>query len=275
MGLMLPRPTSRQSYIEWGSSSPSAFGPDKVTLTSVTAHVKTAWSELSAAVPFNCFGFSLNIQNTSASAAARLALLDIGIGAAGSEAPILSNVLCGGGGLNYPNNRNWKFFPLFIPAGARVAARYQCNVTAVAAHVGITFHGGGDFPLLPCFQRAEVIGADTATSGGTTHTVGTLAVLGSWGNIGSAITPQYSAIDCLMQSAADTAIAGLLLMEIGILSTSLGAWLFSTDGGEAFSWGFPDFPIYCRVPSGSQLQMRSLPNTNAGDSFGVGVIGYW
>lgn len=275
MGLMLPRTTSRQSYIEWGASAPSAFGPDKITLTSVTANVKTAWSELSALTPSDFFGFSLNIQNTSASAAARLALLDIGIGAAGSEVPILSNILCGGGGLNYPNNRNSKFFPLFIPEGVRVAARYQCNTTAVAAHVGITFHGGGDFPLLPCFQGAEVIGANTANSGGASHIVAVQNTLGSWGNIGSAITRQYSAIDCLMQSDTDTALAGVLIMEIGISSTSLAAWLFSTDGAEAFNWGFPDYPHYCRVPSGSQLQMRSLPQTNAADVFGVGVIGYW
>lgn len=275
MGLMIPRSTSRQSYIEWGAASPSGFGPDKVTLTSVTANVKTAWSELSASVPYDCFGFSLNIQGTSASAAARLALLDIGVGASGSEAAILSNVLCGGGGANYQNNRNWKFFPLFIPEGSRVATRYQCSVTGVAAHVGITFHGGGDFPLLPCFQRAEVIGANAATSGGASHIVAVQNTLGSWGNIGSTITHDYSAIDCLMQSDTDTAISGILTMEIGVSSTSLAAWLFTTDGAEAFSWGFPDYPHYCRVPSGSQLQMRSLPQTTAADVFGVGVIGYW
>lgn len=275
MGLMLPRPTSRQSYYEWGSTTPSGFGPDKVTLTSVTANVKTAWSELAGFTSYDIFGFSLSIQNIAASAAARTALLDIGIGAAGSEVPILSNILCGGGGANYQNNRNFKFFPLFIPAGVRVATRFQCSVTGVAAHVGVTFHGGGDFPLLPCFQGAEVIGADTATSGGASHIVAVQNTLGSWGNIGSAITRQYGAIDCLMQSATDTALAGLLTMEIGYSSTSLAAWLFTTDGAEAFSGGLPDYPHYCRVPSGTQLQMRSFPQTNAADVFGVGVIGYW
>jgi|SRR5215207_1692732 len=276
MGLMLPRPSRRMHGIEWGATTPTQYVLDKVTITTVTANVKTGWSELSASCPYHSYGFSIGVSNTAASATARRVLLDIGVGAAGSEVAILSNFPCGGGSIQYISSKYTKFFPLFIPKGARVSCRIQGAQTAVAAHVGITFHSSdnGSSPF-PMFQQADVLGVSTATSNSTDVSMGTQGAVSAWASFGSPTTRFYDALDCYVQLAsADSAITGLVYFDVGIASTLFGSWLFTTDGAEVISGAHPDLPILRHIPSGSQLQYRSTPATSVSDSFGLAFIGY-
>lgn len=95
-----------------------------------TIHTKGAWTEIAAATTARirhlmlCIG---NQQNTSRSQGAWL--LDIGVGSAGNEAPIVSNLLINSGSstLDLVSPRVIAF-PCDIPAGSRLVARSQSSI---------------------------------------------------------------------------------------------------------------------------------------------------
>jgi hypothetical protein len=116
-----------------GFSSGSTLG---TTITaSGSTNTKGSYSELVAATSRDYMGFF--IGTTGASATTKHHLLDIAIGAAGSEVVILSN-------LYILTTAMWSavptfFLPINIPAGTRISARVQ-SATASSAF-GLTLYG--------------------------------------------------------------------------------------------------------------------------------------
>ena len=94
-------------------------------LDNPTLGVKGAWVELSAAVPVDLMGLHLGPAFSGGAAAAISdGLIDIGIGPSGSEAVVVENFLW-----SSTSSENVTLQPPLvscqIPAGSRVAARYQ------------------------------------------------------------------------------------------------------------------------------------------------------
>ncbi len=90
------------------------------SMTSGAANTKGAWSEITAAVASsirfmvaNFCGWTNNSGNK---------LIDIGIGSAGSEIVVVPNLF---GSADSPGNPYVASFPVNIPAGTRIAARFQ------------------------------------------------------------------------------------------------------------------------------------------------------
>lgn len=106
-------------------------------------HTKGSWVELTSAVPERLSGLQvcLDYNGTTAGANAS-ALVDIAVGAAGSETVVVSNLFYVsttselldhfGGGLAY--------IPVEIPAGERLAARHQASSNLVST-VAVTLIG--------------------------------------------------------------------------------------------------------------------------------------
>lgn len=114
-GLMLPSTTARPNAGQ-GTQVTPAIGS------------KGSWVEVIASTSHDLFGILININTNTSSASSRNSTCDIGIGAASSETVFIADLLCGNAA-PYNVIGNWYYFPIFIKAGTRIAARGQSTVT--------------------------------------------------------------------------------------------------------------------------------------------------
>lgn len=101
-------------------------------VTGDPAHTKGAWVEIVASTAFDYHFVGITIDQTGVSAQLNNALVDVGVGAAGSESVVVPDLAMGGSqNLSYSGDVTAKaFMPLYIPAGSRVAARIQSFAAA-------------------------------------------------------------------------------------------------------------------------------------------------
>jgi hypothetical protein len=216
---------------------------------------------------FDTFGFILHITGTGASATASQAKMRILVGGATDDV-LIDNLICGyhilgASGSSY-------FFPVFIPAGIRVAAALTSPRTAITARVGIYMFGGNISPPWRVGRKVTTYGADGATgSRGTALTVtasGGAPTLNSFGNSSAghfAFLPGF-------QPETDTTITPAGYVAIGIsagaaTSDLLGQWYYGKDTGENIVGPIPAEPSYMDVPSGTQLNIMAS-NSGANDT---------
>lgn len=149
-----------------------------------TANTKGSWIELTSSTTMNASSIVLTVQKVSA---AGTFLLDIGIGASGSEQIVLSNVLVAI--QNYSEDRNPSThlrIPLAIPEGTRIAARVQHSSTAEPSlYCGLMLEYG----RVSSCGGITTYGDNTTDSGGSSVDSGAVAnTKGSWAEITSATT---------------------------------------------------------------------------------------
>jgi hypothetical protein len=160
---------SLQSHVTATTNETATFA------ISVTAHASAntigAWVELIAATTYESGGIMVQLAGLQTTATTnQRCLVDIGIGAAGSEVVIIPTLTCGNvadfgaasaTGVSY-------FFPLHIPSGVRIAARCQASTGGDIVNVAVRVYQSS-------FGRWEgarvtAYGADAANSRGTSHT---------------------------------------------------------------------------------------------------------
>lgn len=115
----------------------------------VTPNTKGSYAQLTASTTDDIAGFFMGFDNQTDPASGSVGnlywLVDIAVGGAGSEQPILPNYLLFGysvNGIALVNNMASPYFPMKIPAGSRLAARSQCSTaTSPDRRMGITFYG--------------------------------------------------------------------------------------------------------------------------------------
>lgn len=96
-----------------------------------SAHTDSDWAELIAATGFAYRWLMLGFGHTSGNLGATATwLVDIAIGAAGSEVEVVSDLLLAGGTATDQPLPGSMSFPVAIPAGVRVAARARCSSNA-------------------------------------------------------------------------------------------------------------------------------------------------
>ncbi len=118
------------------------FSPATTKGTSITAGVnsnKGAYAVLSSSTPRDYMGIVIALDFLVLGAPSDRTLLDIAIGAAGSEQIILSNYFMFNSA-GYWQAMTTPFYPIFIPAGTAVSARAQTN-NAVAQTRGLVLYG--------------------------------------------------------------------------------------------------------------------------------------
>lgn len=101
---------------------------------------KGAWVDLVASVAENSFGLLICFNANGASATSKNVVADIGIDELGgtSYRVLIADLLCGNAA-NYSLGGFWYYFPLFVPAGSRIAVRlWGTAVTSVATMVQLS-----------------------------------------------------------------------------------------------------------------------------------------
>ncbi len=141
-------------------------------------NTKGAWVELIASTTYDAIGMIVQAFADSASGSF---LLDIGIGASGSEVPLIADfqfqrLASAYGGSGQP------FIPVHVPRGSRISMRVAASSTVAvpSTRVGVQLiAGSGGTPIFG--RRTATYGAVSASSEGTLVTAGgTAHTKGAW-----------------------------------------------------------------------------------------------
>ena len=231
---------------------------------SATANTKGSWTQLVAASDHDArgIGIALNTPDDSGSPGRWDALIDIGIGAAGSEQVIVPNLLLssvfkGGNGKFY-------FFAIFIPKGSRIAARLQCSTGSRTCYVQVSL-AAALFASGAVGQKVAALGAATADSGGAgVSTSASDNTKGSWSEIVASTAEQYTGLTLTVGHRAAAVSGGAdsnFLIDIGIGGAGseqvlIGDVYTTCDyDTEDFEPKVQFFPVL--VPKGTRLAARA------------------
>ena len=144
----------------------TTVNPYVATLTSGSANVKGAWVQVEASLDYSIAGVILEYKAPST---ANYGLIDIGIGAGGSEVVVIPNI---NGLLSQADTGSTAmFFPLALPAGTRVACRFQSATGSATIGVKLQFISD-EFAGIQPVQRWADWGTVLASSSGTTVVAG-------------------------------------------------------------------------------------------------------
>jgi len=186
------------------------------SVTPGTGGTKGAWTQVFTGAQINTevFGILIFINNNSASATTRNALVDIGIDTAGGTSyEVKIPDLIGGHAAPATIGGIYYYFPLYIPAGSSVAVR-AVGTVATAFNVALTVFGKPRRPdSVICGQKVSAFGATLASATGTTVTAGTTAE-GAWTQLGSATTHPIFWWQCGMTCVDTTMTANAHTMDI-------------------------------------------------------------
>lgn len=256
---MLANP--RQNTVQLLSNLPAtpstgAFGSRATA--SASTNTKGSWTQVNASLPFDSYGFWIGIAGTATAATLTDVLLDIGIGAGGSEVVIVPDLLAGWIGTPTQDIRTL-WIPIFIPKGARVAVRCQGQIASDTVDVMFFFRGGRPDQRGELFSGCHAYGVTSSgASTGTAHTPGNSGAESSWDSLGSTLSRDYGAALLLVQGAAATTETAIAYhFELGISSVTLAEWYWMGNTGEYLVGPVPPEPASLSLPSGGQLQVRA------------------
>lgn len=236
--------------------STGAFGT-RATGSS-TINTKGSWSQVTASLPHDAYGFWLTMAGTATSATSTDMLMDIGIGAGGSEVVIVPNLLAGWIGTPTQGPRTL-FIPIFIPKGTRVAIRNQGVIASDTVDCMFHFVSGNPSMRGNLFVGCDAYGVNSSgASAGTAHTPGNTGAESTWANLGTTATKSYGAILPLIQVGTVTSLTAIAYhWELGIGGVTLAEWYFMGNTGEYINGPYPAEPAAVNIASGAQLQVRA------------------
>jgi hypothetical protein len=238
---------------------------DPVTFTcDATAHVKGAWVEAVASTTSEANQLFLTVYNINVNGQATGTLIDVGIGAAGSEVVVAENIAVGGANLNDPRMQ----FPLFVnvPTNSRIAIRGQSVVAGgKTGVVVIQTAQGSQSPA-----TVDVFGTDTSTSTGTTPGLNL-----AWNEIVASTTQNYAWFVAVFSGSAPVVGNTTTVLRIGTGAAGSESVVRSVtvrhNSAEAF--GIPFFePFTAQVFSGKNIPIGTrLAVSAVGSLAGAGV----
>lgn len=227
-------------------------------------NVKGAYGQLFAATPFATNWIALEFE-ASGTFGGELMLLDVAVGAAASEQVIISNLQ-----LEAPKDSDVPhryLFPLVIPAGSRVAARFQGETGfAQTISVHMTLISGGATSPCPAFA-VDSYGATAASLGTNVDPGGTAHTKSGWVEVAATtlrpinwLTMALSQLDVShtanMRWLIDIGVGGsgsevVLIGDILAASSSIGDFV----GPVVFQ-----YPV--SIPAGTRLAVRAQCSSN-------------
>lgn len=244
--------------------------------TGASASTKGTPAELITSTSFEVYWVRIIATNYGAAATASEGAMDILTGAA-TEDVLIPNLLmgyCGGIGAAGNGAKVWDF-PLYIPAGTRIACQAAGARTSTAFRVGIFLYGGDEQPPFRVGTRVTTYGMGTVPNG-TAITPGASGAEGTFTQITASTTEDHFALVPSFQVSADTTInLRQYSLDIGIGAATedqvMEGYWYATDSGELMGGSYNPMPCFLDVPSGTRLAMR-VSNSGANDGGYNGVI---
>lgn len=143
---------------------------------------KGAYTTLYSSLDEDTYGLTLIFQNNATSAANRVYVVDIAIGGAGSEQIIIPDLIASAASTYAAGVGLCYHFPIFLPAGTRVAFRAQGSVTTVCFCWARAYQRPQNPSMLRLGGYCEKVGLTGIV--GTALTVGTTPI-GAWASLGT------------------------------------------------------------------------------------------
>lgn len=263
--LFLPQKGMRR--IEHNLGGVGTVTPGTSVTTGATAATKGTAVQLIASTSFDAYWVRVIASNYGLAATTSRGCLDILIGAA-TEEVIIPNLLmgfCGGSGTLGEGPKTWDF-PLYIPAGSRLAAQVAGDRTSTAMRVGIVLYGGDGCPAFRVGSKVVTYGIGTVPAG-TSVTPGASGAEGSWTQITASTSEDHFAFVPSMQPpTGDTTLTPVkhTYQDLGLGAATeeamMGAeqsYIWTVGSGELCGgpWG-GSMPCFQDVPSGTRLVTR-------------------
>jgi hypothetical protein len=231
-----------------------------------SAHALSAsFVELFAATDFDTHWVTVFVHSTAGAATRTDTLLNIYVGANGSEVLLIDSLAVGWASTMSLGDFKLIGFPLFIPAGTRITAKTRSVVGSKNCQVGIIIEGCGGMPAHWVGRGVETLGENTASSTGTSVTPGTGSE-GTFTSIGTSTYRYGYVVPWSHGTLADTTQANNEIMfDIGSGGTALPGlsdFSFNSNTNEAISaWGARG--RFCNIPAGTALQLRGQASGTA------------
>lgn len=258
-----------------GTSLSTSLGT--VITASSTINTKGSYAQLVALTPVDAEGFLLQLSKPSSTTGGYL--IDIAVGASGSELVILPNVVFNNQSSSFSSMTIW--VPLAIPAGSRIAARSQSSTASGTITCNVILAEAW-FDEDQCLSNAMNFGASTSSSFGVTIDPGASAdTKGAYTQLIASTSFDVAAIQIIFDNQGGAAAAAASIL-VGIAVGASGSekvivpnLMATTAGtGQIAEPAPPDIPI--RIPAGSRIAVRGQStNTNSSTrKFGCSIIGY-
>lgn len=234
---------SRNNKTETGSVA-SATSTMTAVPSSTTADLAGSWVELVASTGFDSHLLILMARGVGTSAVA--AKLDVAVGASGSEEIIIPDLSIEGHWNVSPYESSW---PLFIPAGSRIAVRSTDSAVTSYGHLVGLYLFGNQFSETPA-----VSGKATKLSTGTyalqVDPGGTANTKGSWIEMTASTSEDHAGLVLVCTHGTNSAMAS---------GTGLFDIAFGSSGSEEVIVAdmFVDYSALERCPSG--ISGKHLP----------------
>ncbi len=237
--------------------------PGASVTTGASSNTKGTAVELIASTARESFWITVMAVGYGNNATASAGCLDILIGSA-TESVLIPDLLIGGAGgiaAQEKGIKTWDF-PLYIPAGARIAAQAAGERTATAFRVAVMLRGGGTGDP-PWKYGTKVTTYGASAPSGTAITAGASGAEGNWTQITASTTePHIAVVPSLQVAAADVSwLARPVFVDIGVGAATeeqiAESYIWQTDNVETMCGPVPSFPTYCPIPSGTRLTMRA------------------
>jgi hypothetical protein len=239
---------------------------------SATPHTKGAWAQLVASTSEEVALVVVRAVSVGTAATETSMLIDIGVGASGSEAAIMENLAIGGASAGNANEFLMFMLPVRIAAGIRISCRVQALIASDTCSVTMGLSSVRARQTLP--TSVDVIGTSTADSRGTAFA----GSLGDWTQITASTAQRYRAIWLVPSVIGTDIISTNTNMEIAV-----GAAGSEVEIGRVFctyanseivghSTRMLNVPIACDIPAGSRLSVKTPVSANP-ERYGVCLIG--
>lgn len=246
--------------MEHNTGTVGTLTPGTSITTGAASGTKGTAVQLIASTAFDSYWMTIIASGYGASAVASEGCLDILRGAA-TEDVLIPNLLMGycgqlAGGFCWP--KRWDF-PLYIPAGTRLAAQAAGARVTTALRVWIFLYGGTGIPNYRVGSTVTTYGVTVPN--GTALTPGTSAAEGAWAQMTASTTTDHFALVPSFQVATDTTTTGLgLAVDIGLGAATeeeiaQSYWYF-TDLTETMGGPLNTMPCFQDIPSGTRLSLR-------------------
>jgi hypothetical protein len=239
--------------------------PGTSVTTGAAASTKGTPVEVFASTSFDAYWITILASNYGLAATTSQGCLDILTGAA-TEEVLIANLLmgfCGGSSVLGDGPKRWEF-PLYIPAGSRIAVQVAGDRTSTAMRVGIILYGGQGYPPFRVGSKVTTYGITTVPAG-TDVAAGYSASEGAWVAMTTSSTEAHFAfVPSWHPTDGDTTFGSIktVFLDIGAgpateeLMVGGESFIFRCGTGELAEGPWNSMPAFQDVPASTRLSIR-------------------
>ena len=256
-----------------GTVGATAVGTNVTTGASTTT--KGTPAELIASTDFETYFVEVFATDYGASAVASGGCMDILVGSA-TEEILIPDLLFGNcGGVAANLMKRW-MFPLYIPAGTRIACQAAGERNNQIFNVGICLYGGNGLPPFKTGSKVTTYGIGTIPAA-VAVTPGASGAEGSWTEITASTSEDHHALYPSLHIPGDTAfVSRVYFLDIGIGAATeeeiAQSYIYVATAAEIISGPtFKTLPCFKNIPAGSRLTARLSTDSTALDTPQVAI----